>query len=116
MILVSAIFRSRSTYASGFACQLISDTSLDELQAFAEQLGLQWRDYQKGPVPFFEIGPYMRRRAIAGGATAVKGPEFVTARARYRAAARAAELEDRRRYRDWLAAGPDRGPYPGKPR
>jgi hypothetical protein len=60
---------------------MVSDTSADELHAFAARLGLKrsWsQERPKASAHHYDITPSVRERAIALGAVAVTGRELVT--------------------------------------
>lgn len=59
---------------------MVSDTSADELYAFADRLGLKrsWsQERPKASAHHYDITPTMRARAIALGAVAVTSRELV---------------------------------------
>jgi len=118
MIYVDALKPRAGSWKHGACCRMISDGSLEELLGFAESIGAPGNSLvtREGLTPFFDLGPHLRGRAIAAGAKALPAAEFYDAMTRYRAAARAAAREAARTHRDWIAAGPGRGPYPGRPR
>jgi hypothetical protein len=55
-------------------CHMISDTSLDELKAFASDLGVPAKGFQGDHV---DLPEHMREVAIAKGATEVSSRELV---------------------------------------
>lgn len=64
---------------------MISDTSLDELQAFGDRLGLKraWIHFTPGRPHYDLINDDIRRRAIEAGALRVGRREFVAALRRH---------------------------------
>lgn len=116
MIFVDELAWRGAPWGGGKSSHLISDESVEELLEFALALNLPMHWYQPKSTPHFDLSRALRDRAIARGAVAAPRPEFVAALRRFRAAARARERTGARRYRDWLAAGPARGPYPGSGR
>ena len=61
-------------------CHMVSDRSLDELHAFAAQLGIPRRAFQDHPVrnhPHYDLPAEARAVALACGAVAVSGRELV---------------------------------------
>ena len=79
MILVNNIRR----HPSGWWCHMVSDRSVEELYAFAAEVGLRWEWFQGGPRPHYDLRPSTRRLAVA------KGAEEVNARVLVRRMARA---------------------------
>lgn len=70
-------------------CHLISDTSLDELHAFAQLIGLKraWAQLPpKASAPHYDLTPLRRAAAVKAGATEVNRNEFVAAVHRLREA------------------------------
>jgi len=55
-------------------CHLVSDTSYDELHAFAEQLGIPRRAFQGD---HYDLPADMRQKAVELGAVAVPGRELI---------------------------------------
>ena len=55
-------------------CHLVSDTSYDELHAFAEQLGIPRRAFQGD---HYDLPADMRQQAVELGAVAVPGRELI---------------------------------------
>lgn len=79
MILVDALRQwpgARRPFQNG-SCHLVSDESLDELHAFAEQLGLKRQWFQDKRIPHYDLTPSKRRLAIQNGATEVTDKEFM---------------------------------------
>ena len=56
-------------------CHLVSDTSYDELHAFADALGIPRRAFQGD---HYDLPAEMREQAIGLGAVAVPGRELIT--------------------------------------
>ena len=79
MILVDNIRR----HPSGWWCHMVSDRSVEELHAFAAEVGLRREWFQDGPRPHYDLRPSTRRLAVA------KGAEEVDARVLVRRMARA---------------------------
>jgi hypothetical protein len=67
MILVDETRRHRS----GWWCHMVSDRSLEELHAFASEIGLRRTWFQDGPRPHYDLRPSKRRLAVANGAKEV---------------------------------------------
>jgi hypothetical protein len=67
MILVDETRRHRS----GWWCYMVSDRSVEELHAFASEIGLRRRWFQDGPRPHYDLRPSKRRLAVAKGAKEV---------------------------------------------
>jgi len=65
MILVDSLF---ITVRKRRWCHMVSDTSLEELHAFAKKLGLKREWFQDKKVPHYDITENKRRQAIALGA------------------------------------------------
>ena len=79
VILVDNIRR----HPSGLWCHMVSDRSVEELHAFAAEIGLRREWFQDGPRPHYDLRPSTRRLAVA------KGAEEVDARVLVRRMARA---------------------------
>jgi hypothetical protein len=62
---------------------MVSDWSVEELHAFAAEIGLQREWFQDGPRPHYDLRPSTRRLAV------VKGAEEVNARVLVRRMVRA---------------------------
>lgn len=107
MMYVDQLRPCGAPWKGGVACHLVSDHSREELLGFAQSIGLPQRWFQPGSVPHFDLSPAMRRRAVRAGAAAVDRREIVAAVQRFREAS----ATTARRHREWLAAGPDRGPF-----
>ena len=67
MILVDETRRHRL----GWWCHMVSDRSVEELHAFASEIGLRRRWFQDGPRPHYDLRPSKRRLAVAKGAKEV---------------------------------------------
>ncbi len=67
MILVDEIRR----YRSGWWCHMVSDRSVEELHAFAFEIGLRRVWFQGGPRPHYDLRPTKRRLAVSRGAEEV---------------------------------------------
>ena len=67
MILVDETRRHRS----GWWCHMVSDRSVEELHAFASEIGLRRRWFQDGLRPHYDLRPSKRRLAVAKGAKEV---------------------------------------------
>ena len=65
---------------AGRWCHMVSDTSVDELHAFAEKIGV-WREWfqDKPGNPHYDLAPHKRRLAIAQGAKQVSGRDLIIA-------------------------------------
>ena len=61
---------------------MVSDRSVDELHAFASEIGLRRRWFQHGPRPHYDLRPSRRRVAVSRGAEEVNVREFVKRMAR----------------------------------
>ena len=61
MILVDETRRHRS----GWWCHMVSDRSVEELHAFASEIGLRRKWFQDGPRPHYDLRPSKRRLAVA---------------------------------------------------
>lgn len=57
---------------------MVSDTSEEELHAFADSLGLKRAWFQDKSLPHYDITPSKRTLALRLGATAVPSRELVT--------------------------------------
>ena len=81
MILVDAITKHEAPgLRYKFCCHMVSDTSAEELHAFAARLGLQRAWSQERPTSsahHYDITPPKRARAITLGAVAVTSRELV---------------------------------------
>ncbi|MDP8900849.1 MAG: DUF4031 domain-containing protein [Actinomycetota bacterium] len=78
MILVDDVRR----YRSGWWCHMVSDRSVEELHAFASEIGLRRRWFQGGPRPHYDLRPSRRRVAVSKGAEEVGARELVKRMAR----------------------------------
>ena len=78
VILVDEVRR----YGSGWWCHMVSDRSVEELHAFASEIGLGRRWFQDGPRPHYDLRPSRRRAAVSGGAEEVGARELVRRMAR----------------------------------
>jgi Protein of unknown function (DUF4031) len=67
MILVDETRRHRS----GWWCHMVSGRSVENLHAFASEIGLRRRWFQDGPRPHYDLRPSKRRLAVAKGAKEV---------------------------------------------
>jgi hypothetical protein len=63
VILVDDIRR----YRSGWWCHMVSDRSVDELHAFASEIGLRRGWFQGGRLPHYDLRPSGRRLAVCRG-------------------------------------------------
>ena len=50
---------------------MVSDRSVEELHAFASEIGLRRRWFQDGPRPHYDLRPSKRRLAVTKGAKEV---------------------------------------------
>jgi hypothetical protein len=50
---------------------MVSDRSVEELHAFASEIGLKRRWFQDGPRPHYDLRPSKRRLAVTKGAKEV---------------------------------------------
>ena len=78
MILVDPVRR----HPSGEWCHMVSDGSVEELHAFASEIGLRRRWFQDGPRPHYDLRPSKRRLAVAKGAKEVNVRVLVRSMAR----------------------------------
>jgi hypothetical protein len=78
MILVDETRRHRS----GWWCHMVSDRSVEELHAFASEIGLRRRWFQDGPRPHYDLRPSKRRLAVDKGAKEVNVRVLVRSMAR----------------------------------
>ena len=78
MILVDDIKR----YRSGWWCHMVSDRSVEELHAFASEIGLRRGWFQDGRLPHYDLRPSGRRLAVCRGAEEVGSRELVRRMAR----------------------------------
>jgi len=78
MILVDETRRHRS----GWWCHMVSDRSVEEMHAFASEIGLRRRWFQDGPRPHYDLRPSKRRLAVAKGAMEVNTRVIVRRMAR----------------------------------
>jgi hypothetical protein len=78
VILVDETRRHRS----GLWCHMVSDRSVEELHAFASEIGLRRRWFQDGPRPHYDLRPSKRRLAVAKGAKEVNTRVLVRRMAR----------------------------------
>ena len=67
-------------------CHMMSDTSLDELHAFATRLGLRRSWFQNGSAPHYDICKTKRRLAVQLGAIEVSTSDHEAWITVYRAA------------------------------
>jgi hypothetical protein len=67
---------------SGWWCHMVSDRSVEELHAFAFEIGLRRRWFQDGPRPHYDLRPSKRRLAVAKGAKEVNTRVIVRRMAR----------------------------------
>jgi hypothetical protein len=79
VILVDETRRHRS----GWWCHMVSDRSVEELHAFASEIGLRRRWFQDGPRPYYDLRPSKRRLAVAKGAKEVNTRVLVRRMARF---------------------------------
>ena len=70
ILIDAAIWPFRNT----LWCHLVSDSSLDELHAFAEQLGIPRRAFQGD---HYDVPERLRQEALDLGAAAVSGRELI---------------------------------------
>lgn len=75
MIYVEGLAARQTIWGFAAAAHLVSDTSLDELRAFAERLGIPRYWMQPFPVPHYELNNAWRRRAIRAGAIDCAGAD-----------------------------------------
>ncbi len=79
MILVDDIRR----YRSGWWCHMVSDRSVEELHAFASEIGLRREWFQGGSRrPHYDLRPSRRRVAVSRGAEEVNVRDLVKRMAR----------------------------------
>jgi len=65
------------------ACHLVSDT-VDELNQFAQQLGLKQKWFQGKSLPHYDLTKGMRHKAIRQGAIEIDRDRFVQIFRKYR--------------------------------
>src|SRR5258707_15878978 len=58
-------------------CHLVSDTSLDELHAFARRIGLGLTAFSVMPMPHYDVTPPKREQAVKRGATEMEGMQLI---------------------------------------
>jgi len=56
---------------------MVSDRSVEELHAFASEIGLRREWFQSGPRPHYDLRPSERRVAVSKGAEEVDARELV---------------------------------------
>jgi hypothetical protein len=78
VILVDDLKRHRS----GWWCHMVSDRSVEELHAFASEMGLRRGWFQSGRLPHYDLRPSVRRLAVSRGAEEVGARELVRRMAR----------------------------------
>jgi hypothetical protein len=78
VILVDGIRR----YRSGWWCHMVSDRSVEELHAFASEIGLRRGWFQDGRLPHYDLRPTKRQVAVSRGAEEVGARELVRRMAR----------------------------------
>ena len=78
MILVDGIRRHRS----GWWCHMVSDRSVEELHAFASEIGLRPEWFQGGARPHYDLRPSRRRVAVCKAAEEVGARELAERMAR----------------------------------
>ena len=61
---------------------MVSDRSVDELHAFASEIGLRREWFQDGPRPHYDLRPSKRRLAVSRGAEEVGVRDLVKRMAR----------------------------------
>ncbi len=67
----------RGTGIPGLWCHMVTDGELEELHAFARQLGIPPRGFQDHPRhPHYDLMPSTRSRAVASGAVEVSTREL----------------------------------------
>jgi hypothetical protein len=69
-------------YRSGWWCHMVSDRSVEELHAFASEIGLRRGWFQGGRHPHYDLRPPGRRLAVFRGAEEVGSRELVRRMAR----------------------------------
>jgi len=69
-------------YRSGWWCHMVSDRSVEELHAFASEIGLRREWFQSGSRPHYDLRPSKRRLAVSKGAEEVDARELVRRMAR----------------------------------
>lgn len=88
MILVDPLGPRAAPWRGGVGCVLISDESVTELLDFAKliRLRLSWYRHRRfNEVPYFELTPRWRKRALDAGARAVTRRELSEAMRRWKA-------------------------------
>ena len=73
MIFVDGLSQRRTIWGGDVAAHMVSDTSLAELKAFAEDLRLPQYWLQLLVVPHYELYPMWRVRALRAGAVDCSG-------------------------------------------
>jgi hypothetical protein len=61
---------------------MVSDRSVEELHAFASEIGLRREWFQGGPRPHYDLRPSRRRVAVSRGAEEVNARDLVKRMAR----------------------------------
>ena len=61
---------------------MVSDRSVDELHAFASEIGLRREWFQDGPRPHYDLRPSKRRLAVSRGSEEVGVRDLVKRMAR----------------------------------
>ena len=75
MIYLDGTTQRERLWGLTIVAHMVSDTSLAELKAFAEQLRLPHYLLKPFVVPHFELTDGWRRRALAAGAVDCAGPD-----------------------------------------
>jgi hypothetical protein len=75
VIYIDGLKHRKAIWGMDDAAHMISDTSLEELKAFAEQLRMPKYWLQPFPVPHFELSAMWRRRALRAGAIDCAGED-----------------------------------------
>ena len=61
----------RAPYGRMIMCHLMSDTSLGELHAFAQKIGMKRSWFQNGSAPHYDLSLMKRKEAVKEGAVEI---------------------------------------------
>jgi hypothetical protein len=74
VIFVDGLVRRQGSFWRGhLSCRMISDESREDLESFAESMGMPKHWYAPWFFPHFELSPRWRKRAIEFGAVNCRG-------------------------------------------
>lgn len=77
MIIVDPLFHAPA-HGHGYWCHMVSTTSVDELHAFADKIGLKRSWFQNKSTPHYDLTRGKRLQAVKNGAIEVTPKEFVS--------------------------------------